>query len=157
MDTKAPTPQILLPGQHHMDGPNIPHQPTGISAQSHDQTHQPDPTHIVSPQSTGTKNLTSQPTLTTTHQQEPIEMASPQPPEYANMAQQEKAYLPPNGNAQHSNGAPPSAAQGGPAKNIYTYATPLPSLQGVPAPVDCPFCGQRELTRTVHVSGGTTQ
>jgi lipopolysaccharide-induced tumor necrosis factor-alpha factor len=78
-------------------------------------------------------------------------------PEYAHMAQQEKAYQAPNGNAQYSNGAPPSAAQGGPPQNVYTHAVPLPTLQSIPAPVDCPFCGQRELTRTEFLSGGTTQ
>lgn len=36
-------------------------------------------------------------------------------------------------------------------------ATPLGSLQQGPAPVDCPVCGVREMTRTEFVSGGTTQ
>ncbi|CZS96321.1 hypothetical protein WAI453_009878 [Rhynchosporium graminicola] len=44
-----------------------------------------------------------------------------------------------------------------PANNTkYQMATPLASLQQGPAPVDCPVCGVRELTRTEFVSGGTT-
>merc|ERR1711964_717937 len=38
----------------------------------------------------------------------------------------------------------------------YQMATPLGSLQQGPAPVDCPVCGVREMTRTEFVSGGTT-
>ncbi|EPE35191.1 lipopolysaccharide-induced transcription factor regulating tumor necrosis factor alpha, putative [Glarea lozoyensis ATCC 20868] len=79
------------------------------------------------------------------NQQHPIEMSAP-PPSYA----QEKT------NPQHSNGAPPTHAQGGPPRNLYTHASPLNTLQSVPTPVDCPFCGVRELTRTEFVSGGTT-
>jgi len=40
-------------------------------------------------------------------------------------------------------------------KNHYQNATPLGSLQQSPAPVDCPRCGVRELTRVEYVSGGT--
>ena len=42
-------------------------------------------------------------------------------------------------------------------KNNYQNATPLASLQQGPAPVDCPVCNVREMTRTEYVSGGTTQ
>lgn len=48
----------------------------------------------------------------------------------------------------------------GPAPNNgkgYQMATPLANLQQGPAPVDCPVCGVRELTKTEFVSGGTTQ
>ncbi|KAH7346411.1 LITAF-like zinc ribbon domain-containing protein [Rhexocercosporidium sp. MPI-PUGE-AT-0058] len=38
----------------------------------------------------------------------------------------------------------------------YQMATPLASLQQGPAPVDCPVCGVREMTRTEFKSGGTT-
>ncbi|KAH8597874.1 LITAF-like zinc ribbon domain-containing protein [Bisporella sp. PMI_857] len=41
-------------------------------------------------------------------------------------------------------------------KNTYAYATPLASLTQGPAPVDCPSCGVRELTRQEFESGGTT-
>jgi len=44
-----------------------------------------------------------------------------------------------------------------PPKNNYQNATPLASLQQGPAPVDCPVCNVREMTRTEYVSGGTTQ
>jgi len=40
--------------------------------------------------------------------------------------------------------------------NVYQNAVPLGALQQGPAPVDCPMCGVRELTRTEFVSGGTT-
>jgi hypothetical protein len=46
---------------------------------------------------------------------------------------------------------------GAPRRNNYQIATPLASLQQDPAPVDCPICGVREMTRTEFVNGGTTQ
>ncbi|TVY34863.1 hypothetical protein LOCC1_G007261 [Lachnellula occidentalis] len=67
--------------------------------------------------------------------------AQPPPPEghYAEEQQQQKGVNPP--------AAP---------RNNYQMATPLGSLQQGPAPVDCPVCGVREMTRTEFVSGGTT-
>lgn len=47
--------------------------------------------------------------------------------------------------------------QNGAQRNQYGNATPLASLQQAPAPVDCPICGVREMTRTEFTSGGTTQ
>ncbi|KAJ5653768.1 hypothetical protein N7490_000771 [Penicillium lividum] len=38
----------------------------------------------------------------------------------------------------------------------YATAVPLHALQSAPCPVDCPACGQREMTKTLAVSGGTT-
>ncbi|KAJ5635925.1 LPS-induced tumor necrosis factor alpha factor [Penicillium longicatenatum] len=38
----------------------------------------------------------------------------------------------------------------------YASAVPLHALRQTPAPVDCPACGQREMTRTQAVSGSTT-
>ncbi|CAI7611160.1 unnamed protein product [Penicillium glandicola] len=38
----------------------------------------------------------------------------------------------------------------------YVTAVPLHSVQSAPCPVDCPVCGERELTRVEAVSGGTT-
>ncbi|KAJ5599421.1 LPS-induced tumor necrosis factor alpha factor [Penicillium hetheringtonii] len=38
----------------------------------------------------------------------------------------------------------------------YASATPLHALQSAPAPVDCPACGHREMTRTEAVTGMTT-
>ncbi|KAF7166253.1 hypothetical protein CNMCM5623_000010 [Aspergillus felis] len=39
----------------------------------------------------------------------------------------------------------------------YNTATPLHALQRGPTPVDCPVCGQREMTRVEAHSGKTTQ
>ncbi|KAJ6139939.1 hypothetical protein N7471_006425 [Penicillium samsonianum] len=38
----------------------------------------------------------------------------------------------------------------------YASAVPLHCVQSAPCPVDCPVCGQREMTRVEAVSGGTT-
>jgi hypothetical protein len=42
-------------------------------------------------------------------------------------------------------------------RNNYEHATPLASLQLLPAPVDCPVCGVREMTNTQFVNGSVTQ
>jgi lipopolysaccharide-induced tumor necrosis factor-alpha factor len=42
-------------------------------------------------------------------------------------------------------------------QNNFASATPLVSLQQGPAPVDCPMCRVRQMTRVEFVSGGTTQ
>jgi lipopolysaccharide-induced tumor necrosis factor-alpha factor len=39
----------------------------------------------------------------------------------------------------------------------YADATPLSELQQAPAPVDCPICGVREMTRAENVVGSVTQ
>ncbi|THC88055.1 hypothetical protein EYZ11_012497 [Aspergillus tanneri] len=39
----------------------------------------------------------------------------------------------------------------------YNTSSPLHALQRAPAPVDCPVCGQREMTRVEAESGKTTQ
>ena len=39
----------------------------------------------------------------------------------------------------------------------YNTATPLASLQDSPAPVDCPICHTRAMTRVEAMSGNTTQ
>jgi lipopolysaccharide-induced tumor necrosis factor-alpha factor len=49
----------------------------------------------------------------------------------------------------------PMAQQPMPANN-FASATPLVSLQQGPAPVDCPVCRVRQMTRVEFVSGGTT-
>ncbi|KAJ5757744.1 LPS-induced tumor necrosis factor alpha factor [Penicillium nucicola] len=38
----------------------------------------------------------------------------------------------------------------------YATAVPLHSVQSAPCPVDCPVCGEREMTRIKPISGGTT-
>lgn len=42
-------------------------------------------------------------------------------------------------------------------QSTYQTAVPLGNLQEAAAPVDCPVCRQRALTRTEYVSGNTTQ
>lgn len=42
-------------------------------------------------------------------------------------------------------------------QNNYPTAVPLYALQRTPACVDCPSCGQREMTRVEFASGSTTQ
>ncbi|OQD60691.1 hypothetical protein PENPOL_c021G05148 [Penicillium polonicum] len=46
-----------------------------------------------------------------------------------------------------------------PAAHPSGYATvvPLHCVQSAPCPVDCPVCGEREMTSVEPVSGGTTQ
>src|ERR1700760_3655659 len=39
----------------------------------------------------------------------------------------------------------------------FQTATPLSALNRAPAPVDCPACGHRALTKCDHESGGFTQ
>lgn len=43
-----------------------------------------------------------------------------------------------------------------PVNSQYPTATPLHALQSSPAPVDCPACGQREMTQVIMESGNTT-
>ncbi|TVY51926.1 Lipopolysaccharide-induced tumor necrosis factor-alpha factor-like protein, partial [Lachnellula suecica] len=44
----------------------------------------------------------------------------------------------------------------GPGVRTYQNATPLASLGRSPAPVDCPTCGNRAMTRITHIVGGYT-
>ncbi|AEO67611.1 b1fe53ec-01a8-48a5-954f-526fd5d92313 [Thermothielavioides terrestris] len=59
-------------------------------------------------------------------------------------------------------GAPPPFTpqgpymQAAPPQPQYQHATPLANLLQVPAPVDCPVCRNRTLTRIEYVSGGFT-
>ncbi|KAF4241585.1 hypothetical protein CNMCM6805_003859 [Aspergillus fumigatiaffinis] len=50
-----------------------------------------------------------------------------------------------------------AAAPGAGHPSGYNTATPLHALQRGPTPVDCPVCGQREMTRAEPHSGNTTQ
>ena len=43
------------------------------------------------------------------------------------------------------------------SQSQYHTAIPLGNLQEAAAPVDCPVCRQRALTRTEYVAGNTTQ
>ncbi|KAK0119984.1 hypothetical protein ONS95_011405 [Cadophora gregata] len=111
--------------------------------------------------------------------QQPIAMQSPgietAPPNYATNAAthgnekheygtehfQPQQQQQPQSNPQQTfqQGTPHQSFQVGAAPTStgkYQMATPLASLQQGPAPVDCPVCGVREMTRTEFVSGGTT-
>ncbi|KAI4099243.1 MAG: hypothetical protein L6R37_006045 [Teloschistes peruensis] len=44
-----------------------------------------------------------------------------------------------------------------PSQTGYQTAIPLANLADTAAPVDCPACRMRALTRTEHHSGGTTK
>jgi lipopolysaccharide-induced tumor necrosis factor-alpha factor len=68
---------------------------------------------------------------------------------YAQPQQPQQGY-----SQDQQKGFPPQNAA---ARNNYQIATPLASLQQGPAPVDCPVCGVREMTRTDFVSGATAQ
>jgi hypothetical protein len=68
----------------------------------------------------------------------------------------EKAYagqpLPQQGPPQPNQYYTPNGHPSG-----YATAVPLHSVQSAPCPVDCPVCGQREMTSINPISGGTTQ
>lgn len=68
--------------------------------------------------------------------------------------------LPPQQQSYTSQGRMPvGASSGNPnviQKNNYANAVPLLSLQKTPAVVDCPVCGQREMTSPIKQSGGAT-
>ncbi|KAL2012888.1 hypothetical protein VTN00DRAFT_413 [Thermoascus crustaceus] len=42
------------------------------------------------------------------------------------------------------------------AQQVYLTAKPISTLTKAPAPVDCPVCGQREITSVSYESGNTT-
>ncbi|KAH8656210.1 LITAF-like zinc ribbon domain-containing protein [Tricladium varicosporioides] len=43
-----------------------------------------------------------------------------------------------------------------PGQRTYQNATPLASLGRSPAPIDCPTCGQRSMSRIEYIVGNTT-
>lgn len=55
---------------------------------------------------------------------------------------------------QQAGVAAPGGAQG---QRTYQNVTPLASLGRSPAPVDCPACGQRQMTRISFLAGNYTQ
>lgn len=69
-------------------------------------------------------------------------------PTYNNQGQQAPAYYQHQPQLYYTPYGPPSG---------YANATPLHALQSASAPVDCPACGNREMTRTEAVTGMTTQ
>ncbi|KAL4761355.1 LITAF-like zinc ribbon domain-containing protein [Aspergillus foveolatus] len=67
----------------------------------------------------------------------------------------------PAGQQQPQNAAPQMYppqpyVQGQPQPSQYPTAFPLHALQRTPQVVDCPACGQREMTRTEAVNGNST-
>ncbi|KAH8434007.1 uncharacterized protein LDX57_011643 [Aspergillus melleus] len=52
---------------------------------------------------------------------------------------------------------PPVWQPGMPHPSGYNTSSPLHTLQRGPAPVDCPVCSYREMTRVEAESGNTTQ
>lgn len=54
-------------------------------------------------------------------------------------------------------GQAPQQMQSGTTQPMFQTAIPLASLQKAPAPVDCPICHTRAMTRTEFHSGNTTQ
>eukprot|EP00594_Rhizosolenia_setigera_P002184 CAMPEP_0178948458 /NCGR_PEP_ID=MMETSP0789-20121207/5490_1 /TAXON_ID=3005 /ORGANISM="Rhizosolenia setigera, Strain CCMP 1694" /LENGTH=171 /DNA_ID=CAMNT_0020628839 /DNA_START=155 /DNA_END=670 /DNA_ORIENTATION=- len=70
-------------------------------------------------------------------------------PEYAHAQAQAQAQL--QGPGQPQQFYTPSGHPSG-----YAAAIPLHCVQSAPCPVDCPVCGQREMTSVQSVSGGTT-
>ncbi|KAI4124795.1 MAG: hypothetical protein LQ338_004621 [Usnochroma carphineum] len=84
------------------------------------------------------------------HQQQP--MVSPP------MDQQKHEYYPSQAaTPQHQPSMPTQQPVQQPVQQIgYQTATPLQNLQEAAAPVDCPCCRMRALTRTEYHSGNTT-
>ncbi|CAG7938325.1 unnamed protein product [Penicillium nalgiovense] len=151
--TTAPTyseaPEVVTP-DHQTQGPVSPNstgqslpstmQPTPINSPSEKQyPHQPD--------SIGQAPAYDASTAMTA----PPEKAYPgQPlPEYAHAQAQAQAQL--QGPGQPQQFYTPSGHPSG-----YAAAIPLHCVQSAPCPVDCPVCGQREMTSVQSVSGGTT-
>lgn len=100
----------------------------GATNEKHEYQH-------VAPQQTGTTDYTQQ------YPQQPQETYQQTPAH----EQQQTAYK------------QDPIAQNHVPGNTYATAIPLANLQQGAAPVDCPMCHRRELTKTEHVSGGTTQ
>lgn len=128
-------------------------------------------TKMSYPQSNPTAPYEAQPQHTGVHAPD-IETAPPTYPATTAVANEKHAYgteqQTPQQTFQHGtpqqdiqSGTPHQSFQVGAGttanKGNYQMATPLASLQQGPAPVDCPVCGVREMTRTEYVSGGTTQ
>lgn len=92
----------------------------------------------------------------TSHQYPPA-MASPgqEKHEYYSTNAPQQAGIP----MQNHPGMPPQQQSiGNPAPaHVYHTVTPIQSLSMAPAPVDCPVCHTRALTRVEQHSGNTTQ
>lgn len=105
-------------------------------------------------------------TTGTTFQQSPP-MATAEKQEYyaaahpvdSNMQQDRTVPMQQQQMPMHQNTMPVQQQMQQPMQQQSTYQTALPlgNLQEAAAPVDCPVCRQRALTRTEYVSGNTTQ
>lgn len=128
-------------------------------------------TKMSYPQSNPTAPYVAQPQHTGVHSPD-IETAPPTYPATTAVANEKHPYSTEQQTPQQTfqqgapqqdfqNGTPHQTFQVGAgtaaSKGNYQTATPLASLQQGPAPVDCPVCGVREMTKTEYVSGGTTQ
>ena len=93
-------------------------------------------------------------TTGTTFQQSPP-MATAEKQEYYAAAQPVEPNMQQQQMPMHQNTMP--MQQPMQTQSTYQTAVPLGNLQEAAAPVDCPVCRQRALTRTEYVAGNTTQ
>ncbi|KAJ5091963.1 LPS-induced tumor necrosis factor alpha factor [Penicillium alfredii] len=161
--TEAPAPQSQAQQPIHNEAPQAQPAyseapeavfPTPVSPEpAHTQPGQPIPSSLqagqpiqspVSPEP-GAKAYPGQPTP---------DQLSPAPTGQAQAAYPTEKSYPGQPVAQ----APPPNTYYTPFGQPTGYATvaPLHALQSAPSPVDCPVCGQREMTRTEAASGMTT-
>ncbi|MCJ1470273.1 hypothetical protein MMC07_008918 [Pseudocyphellaria aurata] len=82
------------------------------------------------------------------------------PPPQGEIKPEGSYYAPPQhpgmGQQQTSQPQVVVMTQSQPQQQQFHTATPLPNLGEGPAPVDCPSCRTRAVTRTQYVSGNTT-
>ncbi|KAJ5528795.1 hypothetical protein N7527_002188 [Penicillium freii] len=158
--TPAPTyseaPEVVTP-DHQTENPISPNSATyshtGQSLPSTMHTsHTPTPTNGPSekqyphqPDSIGQTPAYDASSMTA-----PPEKAYPgQPlPQYSQAQAQAQAQLQGHPQQYYTPSAHPSG---------YATVVPLHCVQSAPCPVDCPVCGEREMTSVEPVSGGTTQ
>lgn len=135
-----------------------PQSPLVMTPQTTGQTAYHDPnTMNINPQATGG------PAPAYNNEKIDYNQASPQPQQgYVQPQQQQQAYVQPQqqyAQQQHPSFQQQPSQQSVPVmqkQSMYQSAIPLASLQGNPAPVDCPICHNREMTRVDYQSGGYT-
>ncbi|KAJ5456974.1 hypothetical protein N7530_012248 [Penicillium desertorum] len=147
--TYSEAPEVVTP-DHLTQGPVSPNS----TGQSLPDTMQPTPTNNPSekqyphqPDSIGQAPAYDASTSMTAP---PEKAYAGQPlPAYSHAQAQAQAQL--QGPGQPQQFYTPSGHPSG-----YATAIPLHCVQSAPCPVDCPVCGQREMTSVQSVSGGTT-
>ena len=102
-------------------------------------------------QTTGT-TFQQSPPMATAEKQEYYAAAQPVDP---NMQHDQSVPMQQQQMPMHQNTMP--MQQPMQTQSTYQTAVPLGNLQEAAAPVDCPVCRQRALTRTEYVAGNTTQ